>query len=143
LCAAVNLVEEYWVGGGQVPDAVANLEDMRKAGASMPAAVVAVVVAALNHRGTDVAARLPPFVDVLLAASTASEGGGGGALSPTDLAQGSLALARSLHSLAEDLPKVHTALGPGLGFSFSLRAEGGMPLSLSLQSRSWPSIDYL
>ena len=100
LCTAINLVEEYWVSGGQVPDAVANLEDMRKAGASMPAAVVAVVVAALDHRGTDVAARLPPFVDVLVAATQ------GSALSPSDLALGALSLAKSLHGLTEDMPKV-------------------------------------
>lgn len=101
---AVNLVEEYWVNKG-IPDALVSLDEMYKTGASMPAAVVAVVIAALDHRGQDVTTRLSPFVEVLVTAAKAASSGSG-ALSPDSLAQGALLLARSLHSLAEDMPKV-------------------------------------
>ena len=71
----------------------------------MPQAVIAIVVAALNQRGPDPATRLPPFVDALAAAAEAK------VVSPAELHEGSLALARTLHSLTDDFPKAPTLVG--------------------------------
>jgi translation initiation factor 4G len=105
---ASSLVEEYWVGTS-LPDAIANLKDMRAAGADMPRAVVAVVVAALNHRGIAVGERLPPFVAVLEAALQEGE------LQPEELRQGALVLGKQMHNLTEDLPKVRGGEGERKG----------------------------
>ena len=103
--AAVSLVEENWTSG-RMAETLANLEDLRKAGAEMPPAVVAIVVAALDYRRqADVSLRLPPFVEVFLAAVE------GGQLTAAELAQGALELARTLHILAEDFAKVRPPLG--------------------------------
>lgn len=61
--AAKNLVEEYW-SSRSIPEGVANLADMRAAGASMPAAVCETLHAALNVRGTELSERLPPVIQV-------------------------------------------------------------------------------
>ncbi len=83
-------------------DALSNLVDLRAAGAAMPQAVAAIVVAALNFRRKPVDERLAPLVDLLLAATQ----GEAPALSVGELREGALALARSLHNLADDMPKV-------------------------------------
>lgn len=109
---ATNLVEEHWVSNSMV-DTLANLSDMRKAGADMPAAVTAIVTAALNHRGHDVATRLPPFAEVLKAAVAAPAPA---PLSASELAEGLVHLARSLHMLADDMPKVGLWQWQGAGW---------------------------
>lgn len=100
---AVNLVEEYWTSKS-VKDALANLEDMREAGADMPAAVVAIVGAALNHRGPAVAERLVPFVEVFDAAMAATDASTN-CITASEMQQGVLLLVRTLHSLADDMPR--------------------------------------
>ena len=110
--AATNLVEEHWVSNSMV-DSLANLLDMRQAGADMPAAVTAIVTAALNHRGADVATRLPPFAEVLKAAVAAPAPV---PLSASELAEGLVHLARSLHMLADDMPKVGLWQWQGAGW---------------------------
>ena len=46
----MSLVGEH-LANGRMAETLANLEELRKAGAEMPLAVVAIVVAALNYRG--------------------------------------------------------------------------------------------
>jgi hypothetical protein len=56
-------VEEHW-STSKISDTLANLVDLRKAGASMPGAIVAIVYAALNYRGQEISKRLAPFIEV-------------------------------------------------------------------------------
>lgn len=81
---ASNLVEEYWASK-RVEDAVANLADMREAGADMAAALPALFDAALNIRGIDVGERLGPIIATL---DAALEKGVPEGLSPSELADG-------------------------------------------------------
>lgn len=119
--AANNLVEEHW-SSSNMADTLANLSDMRAAGADMAAAVAAIVTAALNVRGKEVATRLPPFAEVLKAALAAPAPA---PLAASELAEGLLQLARTLHVLAEDMPKVRACVGREVWVRVCGKGAGG------------------
>jgi hypothetical protein len=107
--AATNLVEELWANALNMAEGLDNLDDLRKAGASMSVAISAIVTAAMNHRGKEVEKRLPPFVDLFMAAAAASPPAPH--LSSEELKQGALLVAKELHGLADDFPKVGVKRG--------------------------------
>ncbi|GAX79395.1 hypothetical protein CEUSTIGMA_g6836.t1 [Chlamydomonas eustigma] len=106
---ATNLVEELWANALNMTEGLANIDDLRKAGASMSVAISAIVNAAMNHRGKEVEERLPPIVDLFMAAAAASPPAPH--LSSEELKQGALLVAKELHSLADDLPKAPDLTG--------------------------------
>lgn len=86
-----------------------GLAGMRTKGGDMGRVLPFLLVAALNHRGIDVAERLPPVVPALTAAL---EKGAEGGLTAAEFEAGAIQLAKEMHGLADDMPKAPKLLGP-------------------------------